>query len=435
MPIDMNALFRDRGITIELDGSRGIGIPFSAPLLETLDREALNEKTRQRVSPGDMVVATTVRDEAGQLKLDANGRPVRAGGYLKLGARNDLTLMVPRADAPGEFTRVDARDTRRAAAALIRMEREARHEVARNAEAHAAAMDAYQAAVARNEQVEAPTLKAPTHDPAGFARFSGFIAAAEAVISKEIGNPFATAEERRSEMMASLAIRNEQRNQLTPQQMDRIAQAESLREQIARLAPEHPAGQQAIVAPYHGDGEALQEGIKRIQAAGGGHFRTGVMRGGQADALIRPLMATFTRMDPSEVRCAQVSPDQRRMFEQVMSRHENEEIADSVRPRIEGIMSERMPGYTCATRFFAHQGVDYLMVNDIGGTFVYAADSAARTQDLDIERLNRIPTEADVPDEDQIQALRATLAELTFDNGAEVDFDFGEEPEDDVLEP
>jgi hypothetical protein len=434
MPVDMNALFRDHGITIELSGDRGTGVPFSQALLDQLDLDDLNAKSRQRIVPGDMLTAVLKRDENGAFETDAAGRPKRTGGYLKLGAENELALMIPRADEPGEFTRIDARNTRYAATALIRLEREARHEVAANARAHAEAMEAYEAARGRGEPAEEPQLRVAKHDPEQFRRYAGFITAAEAVIGSELGNPFSTAEERRSELMASLSIRNEMRNTLTPEQVGLIAQAQSLKEQIARIAPDHPMAENAIVAPYNGDGEALQEGVSKVTEAGAGRFREGVMRGGPADALVPLLMATFTRTDPNQVQVAMISPQERRRFEQLMSRHENEEIAGSIRPRIEGIMGERMPGYTCAVRFFAHQGVDFMMINDIGGSFVYAADSAARTQELDVERLNRIPTEADVPTQEQIEELRATLATLTFDNGADVAFDYGDDPEEDVFE-
>ena len=430
MPTDMNALFRDNGLQIELNGDRGVGVPFSDALLATLDREDLNAKSRQRIVAGDMLTAVLKRDESGDFARDEAGRPVRSGNYLKLGASNELALMIPRADEPGEFTRLPAQNTRQAAAALIRMQREARHEVAANERAYTEAMQGYEAARARGEEVEEPQRKVARHDPAVFDRFTGFIAAATSVISSELQNAFATAEERRNELMASLAIRNEQRNTLTGEQVNLIAQAESLREQIARIAPEHEMARQAIVAPYHGDGEALQNGIERVQDAGAAHFSRGVPAVGPAAGLVSSLMATFTRMDPNEIQRAAISPDQRRRFEQLMSRHENEEIADNVRPRIEAIMGERMPGYTCAVRFFANQGVDYMMINDLGGNFVYAADSAARTQELDIERLNRVPTEADVPSEEQIAELRAILAELTFDNGAVVDFTY-DDPEED----
>lgn len=434
MPVDMNALFRDHGVTIEMSGDRGTGVPFSQALLDQLDVDDLNMKTRQRIVPGDMLTAILKRDENGGFETDDAGRPKRTGGYVKLGAENDLTLMVPRQDEPGEFTRVSAANTRSAAAVLIRMECDARHEVAENTRLHAEAMEVYEAAREQGETVDEPQMKIAKHTPEQFSPFSGFVTAVEAVISSELGNPFATAEERRSELMASLSIRNEMRNQLNPEQVGMIAQAQSLKEQIARIAPDHPMADQAIVAPYHGDGEALHQGISKVSEAGAGQFREGVMRGGPADGLVPLLMATFTRTDPSAVQVAMISPTERRKFEQLMSRHENEEIAESIRPRVEGIMGERMPDYTCAVRFFANQGVDYMMINDIGGNFVYAAESAARTQDLDVERLNRIPTEADVPTQEQIEGLRTALATLTFDNGAEVGFDYNDDPDEDVFD-
>lgn len=433
MPVNMTEIFRDHGIAIELDGDRGVGVPFSPELLSTLDLEDLRAKARQPIVAGDMLTAVLKKDEHGEYERDDAGRPKRTGGYIKLGVDNALTILVPRQDETGEFTRVSALNTRMAATQLVQMGYQAVHEVAKNAADHEKAMEAHDAAIARGETVEAPVLKTARHSPEQMAKFDTFIKAAEAVISSEVSNPFATAEERKQELMESLSIRNAMRNALTSEQVGKIAEAESLREQIALISPDHPLAQAAIVAPYHGrDGEALEDGIARVQEAGAGHFSKGVPSAGPAATLVKPLMATFTRMAPGDVMCAMMSSTERRRFEQMMGRHENTEIADNVRPRIEAVMAERMPDYTCATRFFSHQGADYMMVHDVGGVFVYAADSAARTQELDIERLNRIPTEADVPSQEQIDDLRQALSDLSFDNGAEIGFDYDDE--DDILE-
>lgn len=430
MPVDMNALFRDHGITIELDGGRGVGVPFSPEMLADLDTEDLRLKARQPIEAGDMLTAILKKDETGAFETDDNGRPKRTGGYIKLSVDNNLSILVPRQDAPGEFTHVNAKNTRQAAVTLIQLGREARHETTVNAEAHATAMEAYEAAVARGDVVEAPVLKVAKHDPAKLDSYANFISAAEAVVRNEVASAFATAEERRVELMASLAIRNELRNPLQRDQLDRIAQAEALREQIAIIQPDHEMAQTAIVAPYTGrDGDALKDGIERISEAGAGSFSKGVPAYGAAASLAKPLIATFTRTSPDQVMRATLSSQERRRFEQLMGRHENAEIADSVRPRIEAVMAERVPDYTCAARFFSHQGADYMMIHDIGGVFVYAGDSAARTQELDIERLNRVPTEADVPSQEQIDQLRLTLSELTLDNGADIAFDYGDEEE------
>lgn len=431
MPVDMNALFREHGIPIELDGHRGNAIPFAEPLLANLDRDDLNAKTRQQIVSGDMFVAVMKRDENGNFDTDDAGRPKRSAEYLKLVAENNLVIMVPRTDEKDQFTRIPASNTRSAAASLIRLERETRQEIAENARAHARAMEEYEKARERGENVEPPEQKAARHDPDQFKRYAGFIQAVEAAISSEVTSPFASANERRVELMASLEIRNAMRNNLTSEQMSLIAQAESLREQIARIAPDHPMAEQAIVAPYNGNGEALEEGVKRLGQAGAGHFNKGVVHSGHAGNLVQHLMATFTRMSPDQIGHCMASSSERRKFEQLMARHEDKEIAASVSERVEAIMSERMPDYTCEVRFFVHQGVDYLMINDVGAPDmmgdrrigIYAADSAARTQDLNIERLNRVPTEADVPTPEQIADLKSVLAEISFDNGGDLVFE------------
>lgn len=424
MPVDMRALANDHGIPIEVDGKRGIGIPFSAALLETLDREDLNRQTRQKIVPGDMLTAT--------VEIDARGEAQRSGGYLKLAAPNDLTLLIPREDEPGTFTRVGASNTRDAAAKVISLHRDARYEVEEIAREHEEATRDFEAARGRGEDVEAPERRAPRHDPAVFRKFDGFIAAAESSIAAELGNPFATAQERQSELLASYKLRKEQSQELSPEEMQRVAQAESLREQIARLSPDHPMARQAIVAPWHGDGEPLKEGIQALREAGAGRFSP-VAHGGID--LMAEMLATFTRMPPSDVMRAQLSTAERRMFEQAMGRHENEEIAAAVTPRIEAVAQARMPGYQCEARFFSARGVDYMMINDVGGAAVYAADSTARTQDLDIERLCRAPTREDVPSEAQIADLRQTLSNLTFDNGGAIAFRYFDDPEEDDPAP
>lgn len=424
MPLDLKTLFKDHGITIEIDGARGAGVPISAELLAQIDVAEVNAKTNQRIAAGDMVTAVVARDEFGQPKLDDAGRPKRQGGYLKLGVDNNLTILVPRADQQGEFTHVDASNTRRAAAQLIRMEREARYEVKAIAEEHAKALETHAAAVARGEQVEAPEARKPRHEPAVFAKFHGFVAAAEAVITSELANGFATQHERKSELMASLEIRNERRNVLSHDEIAKVAEARALREQIATLNPDHPDAIRKVSGAYNGNGKAAEDAVKAMGEGLGLYFSKGIPAYGPTASLAKPLFATFTTEDISRVHTTSIDGMARRRFEQEMGRFENEEIADTVRPRVEAVMGERMPGYTCELRFFANKGADMLMINDLGGARLYVMDSAARTQALDLEELNRAATADDVPSDERLAELRTTVQELTFDNGADIDFTF-----------
>jgi len=427
MPLDLKTLFKDHGITIEIDGARGAGVPISAELLAQIDVAEVNAKTNQRIAAGDMITAVVARDEFGQPKLDDAGRPKRQGGYLKLGVDNNLTILVPRSDQQGEFTHVDASNTRRAAAQLIRMEREARYDVKAIAEEHAKALETHAAAVARGEQVEAPEARKPRHEPAVFAKLQGFIASAEAVIASELANGFASQQERKTELMASLEIRNERRNVLSHDEIAKVAEARALREQIATLNPDHPDAIRKVSGAYAGNGKAAEDAVKAISEGMSLHFGKGIPASGAIASLIEPLFATFTTEDVYRVHTTAIDGMARRRFEQEMGRFENDEIADTVRPRVEAVMGERMPGYTCELRFFANKGADMLMVNDLGGARLYVMDSAARTQDLDIEALNRAATIDDVPSDERLAELRATVQELTFDNGADIDFTFDDD--------
>lgn len=427
MPLDLKTLFKDHGITIEIDGARGAGVPISAELLAQIDVAEVNAKTNQRIAAGDMITAVVPKDEFGQPKLDEAGRPKRQGGYLKLGVDNNLTILVPRADQQGEFTSVDASNTRRAAAQLIRMEREARYDVKAIADDHAKALEAHAAALARGEQAQAPEARKTRHEPAVFAKFRGFTAAAEAVIASELANGFATQHERKNELMASLEIRNERRNVLSHDEIAKVAEARTLREQIASLNPDHPDAIRKVAGAYRGDGKAAADAVKALSESMNLRFPDGFGPIGAAKEIAKPLFATFTTEDVSRVRGTPLEGMARRRFEQEMGRFENDEIADTVRQRVEAVMGARMPGYTCELRFFANKGADMLMINDLGGARLYVMDSAARTQDLDIEALNRAATADDVPSDERLAELRATVQELTFDNGAEIDFTFDDD--------
>ncbi|MCE6958744.1 hypothetical protein LAZ40_06745 [Cereibacter sphaeroides] len=438
MPLDVKTLFRDHGITIEFEGARGAGVAISADLLAQIDVADVNAKTGQRVVAGDMLTAVIAKDEFGQPKLDDAGRPKRSGGYLKLGVDNDLVILVPRADQPGEFTRVNASNTRRAAAQLIRMEREAGHEVEAIAAEHAKAVEAHAAAVARGEQVEEPVARLPLHQPEVFGRFHTFVAAAEAVIASELASGFSTVQERKTELMAGLEIRNERRNILTHEEIAKVAEARSLQEKIATLDPAHADAVRKVSGAYTGNGKAAADAVEAMQEGLGIRLAQGIPAYGPAASLLKPLMATFTSEDPSKIWTTSIEGMARRRFEQGMGRFENEEIAAVVRERVEAVMGERMPGYTCELAFFANKGADMLMVNDLGGCRLYVMDSAARTADLDLEALDRAPTKDDVPTDERLAQLRATVQELTFDNGAEIDFAFDDEApvmEDDDDEP
>lgn len=437
MTVNLNALFKEHGINIKIGEAKGLGIPVSQALLDTIDIAELNDKTGRRVVAGDMLTAVTALDENGQVKLDDNGRPKRAGGYLKLGVDNDLSIMIPRAEPGLEPYELRATNSRHAAAQILRMAREARHEVAKIAEDHAKAMEAHALAIGRGEQVEAPVAPLPKHDPDVFKKFDGFVAASEAVIASELRNAFSTVGERTGELMASLSIRNERRNVLTPDELAKVAEARSLRERIGQMDPTHAEAAVKVAGSYRGNGEAAAKAVEALSDGPIGiHCSRGVPAYGAAATLIEPLFATFTTENPANVYRASISGMNRRRFEQEMGRFESEEIAETVRPRIEAVMGERMPGYGCDVRFFAHKGADMLMVNDLQGAYLYVMDSAARTADLDLEALNRAATPEDVPTDEELAELRSIVQELTFDNGADIDFAEDEpeaEDEDEIL--
>lgn len=438
MPVNIKELFKTHGVNIELNGAKGMGLPITEETLANNPAAELSEVSGgHAVVAGDMLTATVALDDNGNPKLNDNGRPKRVGGYIKLGVDNQLSLMIPRAEEGAAPYALDASNTRRAAAQLIRMERDAKFEVAKIAEDHEEAMVAYNNAVEDGERVEEPVARTPRHDPAVFARFEGFISAAQAVIAAEVGGAFASVEERKNELMASFEIRNEQRKTLSPEQMSKAAEARSLKEQIAAMNPDHPMALRSIAGTYTGNGEAAEKAVEALRDGPiGVRFNKGIPKMGPAADLIDPLVASFTTEKPENVYMAALSGSQRRRFEQEMGRYANPEIGTVLKGQIDGVMNDRMAHYSCDAQFFTHKGVDMLMVSDVesqrsGTVFLYVMDAEARSVDLDIEALNRPATEEDVPTDEQLVALRAAVTEMTFDNGEDIDFIDDEELEDD----
>ncbi|CAN0563336.1 unnamed protein product, partial [Laminaria digitata] len=270
-----------------------------------------------------------------------------------------------------------------------------------------------------------------------FDRFDGFIAAAQSVIAAEVGSAFSSVEERKNELMASLEIRNEQRKVLSPEQMNKAAEARSLKERIAGLNPDHPLAQRSVTGTYAGNAEAATKAVEALRDGPIGiSFNKGIPKMGPAADLVDPLVASFTMEKPENVYMAAMSGSQRRRFEQEIGRYENAEIGAALKVQIDGVMNARMAHYSCETKFFTHKDVDMLMVSDVdsqrsGNVFLYVMDAEARSVGLDIEALNRAATEEDVPTDEQLVELRAALTEMTFDNGEDIDFNDPVVDEDD----
>lgn len=438
MPVDMKKLFKDHGINIVLDGGKGVGVPVTDEILKGITAEDLKGVTNgQNVQAGDMLTATFQNDENGEPKLGANGRPKRAGGYIKLGVDNNLLISIPRAEAGADPYFLNASNTRNAAATLLRMARDARFDVAKIEEEYEEAFAAYNADVTEGVRAEEPVKRTPEFLPETFTRYNTFISAAEAVIAAEVNSAFSSVNERQSELMASLSIRNERRKTLSPEQLEMVAEARSLKEQIAKLNPDHALAQRSLTGTYTGDGEASAEAVEALRTGPIGiYFSKGIPKMGPAAELVDPLVASFTTEKPENVYKAALSGSQRRRFEQELGRFENKEIGDVLKTQIDGVMNERMHHYSCDTKFFTHQGVDMLMVASVqsqesGTVYLYVMDAEARSMGLDIEALNRPATEEDVPTDEQLVELRQVLAEVAFDNGDDIVFDDPDAEEND----
>lgn len=439
MKVDMKEIFRSKAITVEFDESRALGVPITAELLDQCEPGMLDTASRQKLKPGDMLLA--IPQPGGKKK----------GVVINLGVENDLVLLVPDQTREGEFTRFSAQNSMQLATEIETSIKRARIEEARNAEAFEKATAEHEARLERGLESEAPVLKQVKNSPADLEALRGFIVSAHEASKGVIATPYLGVTERVNELYSSRALRAEQREQLSHDERARLSEAREIRGKIAELMPEHPdALRSTAAAIYDGEVENVDAALEmlsenRINA----NFNRGILASAPG-RLGEDLVASFTTMKAVDVPATYLSTADRRRFEQLMARHEDTATGHQIAERVDAVMNERMPGYRSATpetasrdtisvlRFFSKDGADFLLNHDIGqgrgdySAMLIVSETAARVADFDIKAHNRIDTVADVPSKEELARLKVVLNDLSFDNNADADvnFDF----DDDIVD-
>lgn len=122
-------------------------------------------------------------------------------------------------------------------------------------------------------------------------------------------------------------------------------------------------------------------------------------------------------------------------FAQELAKFENKDAIRAILPRMLTVTSDAMESYDWQGKIYTKDGADILLMRDEYAAFAYAWDSESRIGDLNLSVLGlEDPSVEDVPTEQELEELRAIVVGMRYDNGAEVNFEWDDEPTDDLLE-
>lgn len=412
MPLTIKTAFAQNAMRAEFRGFPAKVLPLTAELMAEFDAADLAGSVGRNVQAGNLLVGWMEGAD-------------RRGMVLNPNAQNDLTFLVPL--TAGGDDRVPAGDLQRAAVRLFEMGRESVRDHVKVAEENAKLQAAHDKALEKDPDAPAPELLQPRHPADAFGRVAGLLSCVEAGISATLEKPFTDIEERSQALQQLYEVGRANANVLTPEQMSKVTEYRALREGIGALQPAHELALTPPAAAYDGDGEATRDLLNAIPVGSG-------FTSAQRAALLGNLVITnevfgvLTTTPASQVSARTISGREADMVEQELGRHEERTWAPEALGRISEVLSNRYQGrYRFEAQLFSKDDADVLLVRDHGGAYLYGWDSASRVAEINVrDRVLSTFTEADVPTDEQIEAARAALQELRYDNGAEIDFFFAD---------
>lgn len=420
MPKTFNEAFRERGIRAEFNGNAAVVLPLTAELIEDMGgAAALARAVGSDVAPGQMLASWNEGAE-------------RHGQVLNPNAGNNLVLLVERND--GEMTRVMASNLSAAATRLVQMGHDADHDRRAVAAANAKAQDDYQAALDRGENVQAPVDQVPTYGENAFAKVPHLVTAVQEGIDSDIRDPFLDVKSRIDTFMARYELGRANSNVLSREELARVAEYRAMREEIGRLSPNNAVALRPAAEAFAGNGEVDVAGAMR---RAGAHqvmpLGRATMAG--ANALASSVFSALTTTPVANVLGAPLSREAYQGMTQELARHQERNWSPQAIERIGQVFAAKIPGYTFDAKLFSRDGVDMLVVRDAtsqgqgAAAIAYAWESASRVLEVNLnDRILSTVTREDIPTDEQMHAARVALQELRFDNGAEINFGWNDEP-------
>lgn len=419
--MNLKDAFTRFGLEVVFNGKPAKLLPLSPTLMNELDENAL-AATGQEIVAGQMLASWNEKAQ--------DGRPAkRAGQVTTIGANNDITLMVRRLD--GTEKAISANDLASGAAATIVAGREAAKNRIEVAEANEKARADYDAAIARGEQVDEPEMREPEFAEGAFAKFGNFVECVRAGWDATLADPLVDLPQR-TKIHADMSMLNEvEADVLDYEQKSKVAEKNRIKQEIGLINPEHPDAADAILPEaYTGDNEAQRALMASLPITGRGHSleQHRALRSVSPEMMDR-LFKSVTTTPFHAISRRQLSHGDFQRVTQELARLEDREFGRAATARMGAITHDSMPGYRWAGRIFSKDDADALVMRDEVGAYIYTWDKASRVADLDVQAaFLRRATLADVPSDEELAALRATLADLTYDNGDEIDFAWDDAP-------
>lgn len=409
MPLNMKTAFDQNAMRAEFRGFPAKVLPLTAELVSEFGASELAEAVGRTAQAGNLLVSWMDGAE-------------RRGMVLNPNAQNDLTFMIPL--TAGGDDRVPAGDLQRAAVRLFEMGRESLRDHVRVAEENEKLQAEHEKALAKDPDAPAPEPLQPRYPADAFGRVAGLLSCVEAGINATLEDPFADIIAKSKAYAAQYEIGRANSNVLTPEQMSKVTEYRALREGIGALQPAHELALTPPAAAYEGDGEAMRTLLEEIPV-GTGFSATQMSAMAANPVIVKEVFGALTTTPALQLGARMLSAQDREQVLQDLARHEERTWAPEALNRISEILGDRMPGYRFEAQLFSKDDADVLLVRDHVGAYLYSWDSASRVAEINVrDRVLSTYTEADVPTDEQIEAARAALQELRYDNGAEIDFFF-----------
>jgi hypothetical protein len=418
MPISINEAFKAHGIRAEFEGNPAMVVPVTPAIAEDLDQG----KIKQGVAPGQML-------------LSWNDGTSRNGKVINSDASTDINLLIKRRD--GSDKHINAQSMTSATLEVLRTRIAHREDAARVEEANRKAQEEHQEALERGENPAEPEARETEFSDEAFKGLDGLVSCVRTAQLAIKNDSFADISAKAGADAFTAKLRDLTRDELTGAEKAKALEARRLKGEIAMLNPEHPEAAATVMPEaYEGDGEAAREVMDALP-----HDPEGISSAQRSAMAQNPDMGLVQRLFSVATTTPAMSTEKRALshtgfktFAQELAKSENKEATDTILPRMAQVLADAMEGYKWQGKIYSKDGADILLMRDEYAAFAYAWDSASRVGAIDVEAavLTNL-TQADVPSEDELEELRKTVDNLRHDNGAEVNFDWDEDLEEEAV--
>ena len=417
MSLNLGKAFKEKGINVTYKGQAGKMLALTDALL-TDQTYAGVARTGKDLVAGDIIISW--RDQTGAMK----------GAVIDPMVENDLYILVRRNDGSDHAVGAQRMDQAIASiAGLIKSDRLDRKSVA---EANRKAMAAFERAEAQGQVPEEPTLSEAKFADGAFDHMADLVGCMKARTSAEYRNEFTGPAGATEAANAEYRISKAQADLLDHDELSKAREAHMLRAEIAKLE----AGTRTAPAQEMPEdlGQASEAQIEALGLGGPQMSASQVAAMAPNSDLIRKAFAPLTSLPLHSIKTIRLSPRDANKVLQDLRQHENKDWAPGALAKSRDLLTAVMPGYTFTARIFSKDGADLMLINDQAGPALYAWDSATRVMDYDTASEMKIFTPDDVPEEEELQALRARALELRHDVTEDIEFDFNDAEDDAVFE-